>query len=73
MEIGFFGFILLIVAYLIFRKPVKAAANAANEGVAKVLLELQDPSEILQLKRKFGCEDPNVKTMTQLLDWVDKQ
>ena len=73
MEIGFFGFVVLFVCYLIFRKPVKAAANAANEGVAKVLLELQDPKEVTELKKKFGCDDPNVRSMTQLLDWVDKQ
>ena len=73
MEIGFFGFIILIVIYVLFREPVKASTKAANEGVSKIILELKDPTEISKLKKKFGCDDPKVKTMSQLLEWVDKQ
>ena len=73
MEIGFFGFIVLIVIYMLFREPVKSFTKAANEGASKVILELKDPNEIAKLKKKFGCNDPEVRTMSQLLDWVDKQ
>ena len=73
MEIGFFGFIVLIVIYVLFREPVKSFTKAANEGASKIVLELKDPNEISRLKKKFGCDDPNVKTTSQLLEWVDKQ
>jgi hypothetical protein len=73
MEIGFFGFIVLVVIYMLFREPVKATTKAANEGMSKIILELKDPNEITKLKKKFGCNDPEVRTMSQLLEWVDKQ
>ena len=73
MEIGFFGFIVIIIVYTLFREPVKATTKAANEGMSKIILELKDPNEISKLKKKFGCNDPEVRTMSQLLDWVDKQ
>lgn len=73
MEIGFFGFVIIVVIYMLFREPVKATTKAANEGMSKIILELKDPNEIAKLKKKFGCDDPEVRTMSQLLDWVDKQ
>ena len=73
MEIGFFGFIVLIVIYMLFREPVKSTVKATNEGMSKIILELKDPTEISKLKKKFGCNDPEVRTMSQLLEWVDKQ
>ena len=73
MEISFFAFVALVILYFLFREPVKASTKAVNEGMSKVILELKDPAEITKLKKKFGCNDPEVRTMSQLLEWVDKQ
>lgn len=73
MEISFFAFIALVILYFIFREPAKSTVKATNEGISKILLELKDPNEISKLKKKFGCNDPEVRTMSQLLEWVDKQ
>lgn len=73
MEISFFAFVALVILYFLFREPVKSSVKATNEGLSKVLLELKDPDEITRLKKKFGCTDTNVKTMSQLLQWIDEQ
>lgn len=73
MEISFFAFIILVILYFVFRKPVKSSVKVADEGLSKVILELKDPNEITRLKKKFGCTDTDVKTMSQLLQWVDEQ
>lgn len=73
MEISFFGFIVLVIIYMLFREPMKSFIKITDESASKVILELKDPNEIAKLKKKFGCDDPNVRTMVQLLEWVDKQ
>ena len=73
MEIGFFGFLVIVICYFLFRPAVKNTVNTVNEGVASLALEFREPDKVAEMKRKFGCEDPDVKTMSDLLDWVNKR
>ena len=73
MEISFFGFLILVVAYFIFRPAVKNTVSTVNEGVASLALEFREPDKVAEMKAKFGCDDPNVRTMSDLLNWVNKR
>lgn len=73
MEIGFFGFLIIVICYFLFRPAVKNTVGAVNEGVASLALEFREPEKVTEMKRKFGCSDPEVKTMSDLLDWVNKR
>lgn len=73
MEIGFFGFLIIIVCYFIFRPAVKNTVNTVNEGVASLALEFREPDKVAEMKKRFGCTDDNVKTMSELLDWVNRR
>ena len=71
MELGLFGFIILIIAYFLFKPAVNNAVNMVNEGVASASLALHEPEKVAAMKRKFGCNDPNIQTMSDLLAWVN--
>lgn len=71
MEIGFFGFLVLVICYFLFRPAVKNAVDTVNEGVASLSLEFKEPEKVSEMKRKFGCTDPNVRSMSDLLTWVN--
>jgi hypothetical protein len=73
MELGLFGFIVLVIAYFLFRPAVKNTVGMVNEGVSSLALEFKEPEKVTEMKRKFGCDDPNIKTMSDLLDWVNKR
>jgi hypothetical protein len=73
MELGLFGFIVLVIAYFLFRPAVKNTVGMVNEGVSSLALEFKEPEKVAEMKRKFGCDDPNIKTMSDLLDWVNKR
>lgn len=73
MELGFFGFIVLIIAYFLFRPAVKNTVGMVNEGVSSLALEFREPDKVQEMKSRFGCDDPNVKTMSDLLNWVNKR
>lgn len=73
MEIGIFGFIVLILAYFLFKPAVKNTVGMVNEGISGLALEFREPDKIAEMKKKFGCTDDNVKTMSDLLDWVNKR
>ena len=73
MELGFFGFIILILAYFLFKPAVKNTVGMVNEGVSSLALEFKEPEKVAEMKRKFGCTDNNVKTMSDLLNWVNKR
>lgn len=73
MEIGIFGFLVLLICYFLFRPAVKNTVDTVNEGVASLALEFKEPEKVEQMKRKFGCDDPNVKSMSDLLEWVNKR
>lgn len=73
MEVGFFGFIVLILLYLLFRPAVKNTVGAVNDGVSRLALELQEPEQLKKMKAKFGCDDPNVRSMSDLLAWVNSR
>lgn len=72
MEISFFGFLILIVCYFVFRPAVKNTVSTVNEGVASLALEFREPDKVAEMKAKFGCDDPKVRTMSDLLNWVNK-
>lgn len=73
MEIGLFGFVIIIICYFLFRPAVKNTVDTVNEGIASLALEFKEPDKVKQMKKKFGCTDDNVKTMSDLLDWVNKR
>lgn len=73
MELGLFGFIVLVIAYFLFRPAVKNTVGMVNEGVSSLALEFKEPEKVAEMKRKFGCDDPNVRTMTDLLNWTNKR
>lgn len=73
MEIGIFGFLVLVICYFLFRPAVKNTVDTVNEGVASLALEFKEPEKVSAMKHKFGCEDPNVKSMSDLLNWVNKR
>lgn len=73
MELGFFGFIVIIVCYFLFRPAVKNTVGMVNEGVSSLALEFREPDKVAEMKRKFGCDDPNIRTMSDLLNWVSKR
>lgn len=73
MEIGLFGFIILVICYFLFRPAVKNTVGMVNEGVSSLALEFKEPEKVQQMKQKFGCTDDNVKTMSELLDWVNRR
>lgn len=71
MEVGFFGFIVLILLYFLFRPAIKTSVSTVNDGVSRLALELQEPEQLRKMKAKFGCDDPNVRSMSDLLAWVN--
>ena len=73
MEIGFFGFIIVVIGYFIFRPAVKNTVGMVNEGVSSLALEFREPDKVTEMKRKFNCEDPEIRTMSDLLNWVNKR
>lgn len=73
MELGLFGFVLIVICYFLFKPAVKNTVGMVNEGVSSLALEFREPDKVQEMKRKFGCEDPNVRTMSDLLDWVSKR
>ena len=72
MEIGFFGFLVIVICYFLFRPAVKNTVNTVNEGVASLALEFREPDKVQEMKRKFGCNDDSVRSMSDLLSWVNK-
>lgn len=73
MELGLFGFVLIVICYFLFKPAVKNTVGMVNEGVSSLALEFREPEKVSEMKRKFNCEDPNVKTMSDLLNWVNKR
>lgn len=72
MEIGFFGFLIIVICYFLFRPAVKNSVGMVNEGMASLALEFREPDKVAEMKRKFGCDDPNIRSMSDLLNWVNK-
>ena len=70
MEIGFFGFIIIIILMLWFKKPIASIKNEVDEGIAMHILESDAARRIEDMKHRVGCNDPNVKTAMQLLEWT---
>ena len=70
MEIGFFGFIILIIFIIWFKQPIKSIKNEIDEGIAMHVLENDATQRIEDMKRKVGCTDPNIRTAMQLLEWT---
>lgn len=73
MELGLFGFVLIVICYFLFKPAVKNTVGMVNEGVSSLALEFREPEKVTEMKRKFNCDDPNVKTMSDLLNWVNKR
>ena len=72
VEIGFFGFIIVVICYFVFRPAVKNTVGMVNEGVSSLALEFREPDKVKAMKARFGCDDPNIRTMSDLLNWVNK-
>lgn len=72
MEISFFGFLILVICYFVFRPAVKNTVSTINEGVSSLALEFREPDKVKEMKARFGCDDPNIRTMSDLLNWVNK-
>lgn len=70
MEIGFFGFVILIIFIIWFKQPIKSIKNEIDEGIAMHVLENDATKRIEDMKRKVGCDDPNIRTAMQLLEWT---
>ena len=71
MEIGFFGFILIIIVLIWFNKPIRSIKNEFDEAIAERAIENRSNSKIERMKQKMGCDDPSIKTASQLLEWIN--
>lgn len=71
MEIGFFGFVLIIIILVWFNKPIRSLKNEFDEAIAERAIENKSNSKIERMKAKMGCNDPSIKTASQLLEWIN--